>query len=229
MSIFVYADESGVFDREHNDVFVFGGLIFLCREERDLARRRYQSAERVLREAGAAKGHREMKAIYLNNKQKSSMYRSMNPYHRFGVVVFQKQVNENIFSNRKSKQRFLDYVFKRGLKNALEKMIDAGELSVDSVDNIYVIMDEHTTATDGRYELRESLESEFKIGTFNGVWNRYFPPLFPDMNTVELQLRDSCQEALIRSADITANRLYYAARSKRYDLINKSMTFLRLP
>lgn len=32
MSIFVYADESGVFDREHNDVFVFGGLIFLGRE-----------------------------------------------------------------------------------------------------------------------------------------------------------------------------------------------------
>lgn len=153
----------------------------------------------------------------------------MNPYHRFGVVVLQKQVNENIFSNKKSKQRFLDYAFKRGLKNALEKMIGLGELSIDGVNNIYVVMDEHTTATDGRYELRESLESEFKLGTFNGVWNKYFPPLFPDMNTVELQLRDSCQEALIRSADITANRLYYAARSRRYDLVDKSMTFLILP
>ena len=29
MNIFVYADESGVFDRIHNDVFVFGGLIGL--------------------------------------------------------------------------------------------------------------------------------------------------------------------------------------------------------
>lgn len=35
MNIFVYADESGVFDRIHNDVFVFGGLIFLGNDERD--------------------------------------------------------------------------------------------------------------------------------------------------------------------------------------------------
>lgn len=229
MNIFVYADESGVFDRAHNDVFVFGGLIFLDREERDLARRRYQSAERTLRDSGAAEGHDEMKAIYLTNKQKSSMYRSMNPYHRFGVVVLQKQVNERIFDNKKSKQRFLDYAFKRGIKKALERMIATGDLHVDDVENIYVVMDEHTTATDGRYELRESLENEFKIGTFNGTWNKFFPPLFPGMGTVEFQLRDSNQEALIRAADITANRLYYAARSGRYDFVRKSLPFLTLP
>jgi hypothetical protein len=28
-------------------------------------------------------------------------------------------------------------------------------------------MDEHTTATDGRYELREALEMELKIGPYN--------------------------------------------------------------
>lgn len=229
MNIFVYADESGVFDREHNDVFVFGGLIFLSREERDLARRRYQSAERAQRNAGAAKDHREMKAIYLNNKQKSSMYRSMNPYHRFGVVVQQKQVNANIFANRKSKQRFLDYAFKRGVKNALQELIRTGALNVDEVEDICVFMDEHTTATDGRYELCESLESEFKIGTFNGNWNKFFPPLFPGMKSVQFHLRDSCQDALIRAADITANRLYYAVRGARYELVRDSLTFLTLP
>ena len=29
MNIYIYSDESGVFDKEHNDYFVFGGLIFL--------------------------------------------------------------------------------------------------------------------------------------------------------------------------------------------------------
>lgn len=29
MDIFVYSDESGVFDVKHNDYFVFGGLILL--------------------------------------------------------------------------------------------------------------------------------------------------------------------------------------------------------
>ena len=27
MRIFIYSDESGVFDKKHNDIFVYGGLI----------------------------------------------------------------------------------------------------------------------------------------------------------------------------------------------------------
>lgn len=229
MNIFVYADESGVFDQTHNEVFVFGGLIFLDKAEKELAQRRYRAAEKVQRQSGAANGHREMKAIYLTNKQKSSMYRSMNPYHRFGVVVHQKKVLPNIFDNKKSKQRYLDYVFKRGVKNALQEMIKEGEIVPDDVESIYVVMDEHTTATDGRYELKESLESEFKTGTYNARWDRFFPPLFPSMRSVDFQLKDSCQDSLVRAADITANRLYYAATSGKYDLVSKSLKFLTLP
>lgn len=201
MNIFVYADESGVFDRIHNDVFVLGGLIFLGNDERDEGQRRYRSVEKVQRRAGAARGHREMKAIYLTNKEKSSMFRAMNPYHRFGVVVNQQNVLTNIFENKKSKQRFLDYVFKRGLKSALQNMLIRQEIKAEDVENIYVFMDEHTTATDGRYELGESLESEFKTGTYNQTWNRFFPPLFPGMKAVQLQLKDSCQDSLVRAAD----------------------------
>ena len=105
MNIFVYADESGVFDQAHNEKFVFGGLILFGIDERDTARRRYISPEKSLRASGACAGHREMKAIYLNNKQRSSMFRSMNPYRRFGVVVDQKRVIPRIFDDKKSKQR----------------------------------------------------------------------------------------------------------------------------
>ena len=229
MNIFVYADESGVFDRIHNDVFVFGGLIFLGNDERDEGQRRYRSVEKVQRRAGAARGHREMKAIYLTNKEKSSMFRAMNPYHRFGVVVNQQNVLTNIFENKKSKQRFLDYVFKRGLTSALQNMLIRQEIKAEDVENIYVFMDEHTTATDGRYELGESLESEFKTGTYNQTWNRFFPPLSPGMKAVQLQLKDSCQDSLVRAADITANKLYYAATSKQYDLVRGHIDFLALP
>ncbi len=34
MNIYVYSDESGVFDKEHNDCFVFGGLILLGTEDK---------------------------------------------------------------------------------------------------------------------------------------------------------------------------------------------------
>ena len=36
MNLFVYSDESGVFDHKHNDLFVFGGLVFLSKEDKDI-------------------------------------------------------------------------------------------------------------------------------------------------------------------------------------------------
>ena len=35
MNIFVYSDESGVFDVAHNDFYVFGGILFLSKNEKD--------------------------------------------------------------------------------------------------------------------------------------------------------------------------------------------------
>ena len=29
MDLYIYSDESGVFDKAHNEIFVYGGLIFL--------------------------------------------------------------------------------------------------------------------------------------------------------------------------------------------------------
>ena len=40
MNIYVYSDESGVFDRKHNDIYVFGGLILLGTEEKNKWSRR---------------------------------------------------------------------------------------------------------------------------------------------------------------------------------------------
>lgn len=40
--------------------------------------------------------------------------------------------------------------------------------------NVFVYNDEHTTATNGRYELREGLEQEFKLGTYNMRYDKFF-------------------------------------------------------
>lgn len=49
MDLFVYSDESGVFDKEHNEIFVYGGLIFLGKEQKDLYGRKYLAAEKAIR------------------------------------------------------------------------------------------------------------------------------------------------------------------------------------
>ena len=48
MDLFVYSDESGVFDKAHNEIFVFGGLIFIGKDQKDEYARRYIADEIVM-------------------------------------------------------------------------------------------------------------------------------------------------------------------------------------
>jgi hypothetical protein len=229
MTLFVYADESGVFDVEHNEYFAFGGVIVKTKEARDREVRKYRSVERSLGSSARRTAKGELKATTLSNKDKYKLYRSLGGTIRFAIIVEQKKVHERIFLDKKSKQRFLDYIFKVGLKRAFEVCIKDGFVSHDYDGSLVVRMDEHTTATNGRYELREALEEEFKRGAFNQTWNKYHPPLFENLKDVTLDLRDSCKDPLIRAADIVANRAYYHARKGSMPVLNETMIYHFLP
>ena len=49
MDIYVYSDESGVFDINHNEYYVYGGVIFLNKNDRDVMNRKYKNIERTLK------------------------------------------------------------------------------------------------------------------------------------------------------------------------------------
>lgn len=214
MDLFIYSDESGVFDKAHNDIFVYGGLIFLGKQQKDEYIRRYLAAEKVLR-AKHTDG-KELKAYRISNKEKGKLYRSMGDAIKFGVIINQKNVLDRIFLSKKDKQRYLDYAYKIGLKRALQQLINAGVIG-KCVDNIFLYNDEHSTATNGRYELREGLEQEFKLGTYNMQYEKFFPPLFDAMQSIHLDFCDSKKVTLIRAADIVANRIYYMALNRKLE------------
>ena len=133
----------------------------------------------------------------------------MNKCIKFGVIVNQKSIHDEIFGNKKSKQRYLDYAYKIGLKRMFESLIAEGVISSDEIENIYIYVDEHTTATDGKYELKEGLEQEFKLGTFNYAYNKFYPPIFKNIRSVNVEYFNSNSVTLIRAADIIANNIYY--------------------
>lgn len=72
MERYVYSDESGVFDKFHNEVFVFGGLIFLKKREMENCSRKYIVAENAIRgdKYGA---NDELKACRISNKEKGEI------------------------------------------------------------------------------------------------------------------------------------------------------------
>lgn len=211
MDIFVYSDESGVFDKVHNNVYVYGGLILLGKDAKNEWSRRYIAAERAIQknyENGV-----ELKASFVSNKDKGKLFRSLNHCYKFGVVIQQQRVLDRIFKGKKDKQRYLDYAYKIGLKRALQELISHGTIADSEVRNIYIYADEHTTATNGRYELREALEQEFKRGTYKHNYEAFYEPLFKGMDGIDLSFCNSAKTTLIRAADIVANKIYHEARS----------------
>lgn len=217
MDLFIYSDESGVFDKEHNEIYVYGGLIFLGKDEKDNCARKYIAAEKCIRYSGKYSLGDELKACRISNKEKGKLYRSLNNTIRFGVVINQKNVLGRIFLSKKDKQRYLDYAYKIGLKKALQRLIYEGRVKSEEINAIHIYNDEHSTATNGRYELREGLEQEFKLGTYNLKYDKYFPPLFEKMSGIELQFCNSSTTTLIRAADIVANRIFYMALNRKHE------------
>lgn len=215
MNIYVYSDESGVLDKVHNDFYVFGGLIFTSGDERDSLSRQYIAAERNVRQSENIPSSIEVKAYNVKPKSKRKLYQCLSNVERFGAVISQKDLtNDALFSNRKTKQRYLDWAYKMAVKKKFEKMIADGILNPSEVDSITFLVDEHSTATDGLYELRESLEKEFKIGMWNFDHMTFHKPLFPNIKSVELKYCNSAKKTLVRAADIVANHLFYLANTK---------------
>ena len=231
MNIFVYSDESGVFDKEHNDYFVFGGVILIGSNEKEVWSRKYSSVEKMLRKNKGVPSDYELKETQITNKEKGKLFRSLNKCYKFGVVVRENDVHDRIFQGKKDKQRYLDFVYKIAVKRAFEALIHDGVIDPDEVERLYFFVDEHTTATNGRYELEEALEQEFKLGTFNWNYNVYYPPIFRKMQEVHLEYCNSESKLLVRAADIVANRIYFLARNEKQDELDniEKMNVIYLP
>lgn len=101
MDLYIYTDESGVFDKVHNKLFVFGGVMYLSKEDRDIATRKYINVEKNIYSKGLYSG--ELKASIISNKDKGKIFRSLNDTIKFGVIIHQRQVDNRIFNDKKSK------------------------------------------------------------------------------------------------------------------------------
>lgn len=211
MNLFIYSDESGVFDKKHNDYFIFGGIICFGTNQKEKIARRYRSIEKLLKVHCKFNENEELKACRVSNKIKYKLYKSLNRTFKFCVLIKQKQIINSVFENPKHKQRYLDYAYKICLKKCLKSLVEHDLINPYLIENIYVSVDEHHTATDGLYELRENLLNEFKYGTFNDEWNVCYEPVFPGMKDMHVQFCDSSKTLLVRAADIVANHFYHLA------------------
>lgn len=214
MNIYISSDESGVFDQANEKVFVYGGLICFSKDEADYLKRHYAKVEASIVKSNSSLIGIEAKASKLTNAEKGHAYRSLNKFQKFAVMVDIEEVTPEVFLSPKHKQRYLDFAYKMVLKKYFEKCIAERTINPSEVEYIIVRCDEHSTATNGRYELREALLNEFKYGTFNANWDIFYPSIFSNLKDVDLSFVNSKRRVDVRAADIVANHFYYLFRTK---------------
>lgn len=229
MNLYVYSDESGVFDYINNKYFIFAGIILFSKEEKENLERKYRTIEKDIYKNNNYVG--ELKAKVLKYKEKRRLYNIFKNANKFCCIIKQEKILKNIYSDKKSKQRYLDYAFKISIKEAFKSMIKQNLIDENEIDNIIVYCDEHTTATNGKYELREALLNEFKRGTFNREWNIFYEPLFKNMKDVKLKYCNSEHTTLVRGADIIANKVYGIAVNENWEVLRnlENMNIKKLP
>ena len=228
MNLFVYVDESGVFDKNNKEHYVFGGIVFIDKASKDDAQRKFFAAENRLRSKAYYSNCDELKSCKLITKHKDGLYRSLNIGYRFATIIDMKRIFPCILAEKKTRQRYLDYALKLGIKACLKKLLNEKIISEDEVENIQVHIDQHTTATDGKYELKESMYQEFKIGLFNlSYTDLVHKPILRKLKGLEVTFFDSKKHPLIRASDVIAN--YVFRKSFIEDFKFENITIHRLP
>ena len=228
MDVWVYSDESGTFDNVHHKTFVYSGLIFTDPQVMELTRRRYVAAERNKRKKLCYSGINELKAFLLKYDDRNDLYRILSDIPKFTVIINQPKLDsKRVFLNPRTKQHYLDFAFVASAKKAFEALVAKGSLLRTDEISFHFNMDEHSTANDGNYDLKDVLYKELKESV-----SAYSVPLFPKTKNVSIQFCKSDQNPLIRAADIVANRVYSVMNPDNafsVDLNDELISVLYLP
>lgn len=211
MNLYIYSDESGVFDSRHYEWYAYGGLIFFDGDTLQDCHNEYSTLEEIIREDRKISTEEELKAAVLKNKDRRRLYQVAKKYMRFGGLVHLCDVDEHIFAGKKLKQRFLDYIYRRTVLHMIEKLTTSDRIDPAEIINVHINLDGHTAPTNSRYELGEAFEQDFMIGRFDEEWTVYTEPIFPNISTVKIKFCESKDFALVRAADIVANKVLHDA------------------
>ena len=175
MKLYVYADESGTFDKAHNDIFVYGGVI-VSAQDRKAATDKYLGLERHIRSGfGGRYGDAELKASVLTMRDRSRVFKAIPNMGclQFAAIVRQQYLRDSIFQTKYSRQRYLDYALKMAIKGGIRTLFANGLVREEDISGMSVVVDEHSTSTDGRYNLQETINAEFRYGIHNYNWQTY--------------------------------------------------------
>ena len=227
--MYFFFDDSGVLHKnEPSGFFVYAGYVFTSKEELEKAKREYIHANKILKKALNRKD--ELKAATLNRSNRRSLFNALKKYMSVSVIIDISRVYDYILNDKKSVCRYKDYILKRCIKDKLKRLIAERIIDENEDITLKIYIDEQLTATNGYYDLRDSISEELKHGIANFDYGITHAPLFNGDVAVEIIYCDSERNYLIQASDILANRIWTSYRLKNKDLRNiKNHSTLTFP
>lgn len=201
--IYIYIDDSGIFHKKH-DYFVYAGYAFTDKNEKEVAKRQYRTLSKKI--AKSLGRDDELKSYGLGNNHKRALYNVMRKHESLSVCVNLNRIYDQIMQDKKSIHRFKDYALKRVIKGKVQELIGKQLIDPNEDISICVFVDEQMTATDGYYDLSQSIKEELEKGVSNFDYSVFHKPVFSKKVLVDVQFCDSSNNYLIQASDILANR-----------------------
>lgn len=215
--VIFFFDDSGVLTKkETSGYFVYAGYVFTSRNTLNIARRKYIHANKALKKALGRND--ELKAASLTTNHKRALFNAVREYESVSVTVDISQVYNHILAEKKSICRYKDYALKRCIKNKLKALIADGIISKTEKIKLHIYIDEQLTATNGYYDLKDSIKEELQYGIINFDYGVKHQNLFDSNVEVVIQYCDSRENYMIQASDILANRIWNSYRTKNRNL-----------
>lgn len=93
-------------------------------------------------------------------------------------------------------------------KRKLQDLIHLGMLNTDDDIHLFINIDEQPTATNGYYDLRDSIVEELQHGIISFNYGITHEKVFNGQVKVDIQYCESKHNFLIQASDILANRIW---------------------
>jgi len=201
---------------EKSGYFVYAGNVFIGKEAKDNAYRKYKATVQKLKKDLHMSG--ELKASRLFQKHRRTLFNALKYSESVSVAVKISKVYEYILNQSRSVCRFKDFVLKLCIKNKLQELLSRGLLQSDQDITIHVLVDEQLTSSNGYYTLKDSIFEELSVGIHNFNYGVTHSPIFFGKVTVDVQFCDSKTNFLIQASDILANRIWCSYKDNQPDL-----------
>jgi len=211
--IYINLDDSGKLTRKEK-ISVYGGLVFLSKDERDRFIVQYRSINKDIKckyfnkqKGSCTKKCPEIKNTNIESSDKRRIMNYISKYYTVALVIENDKVYDYIMDNKASRGRYIDYALRLLIKNIVKELIKIGKINPNKPLKIVLNIDEQTTKSNGYYNLKDGIYEELIHGIYNYNYNKKFKPILNSRLELNISYQDSGKSYVVQGADLIAGTI----------------------